>query len=310
MRVQQIAVKSKIHSILPHVHANKSEVENEQVVDSSNSRASLVSRLQTTLDPEEILKIFSESLKNTISHDGLIFISNDRLVNHSEGNPEKSKLFYGLSHEGCKVGDITITRRRRFSKVEISQVEEYIAFLFYPLRNALLYNQALISALRDPLTKLNNRTMLDQTLSRESLIVSRHSEDFSMIIIDVDEFKRVNDDFGHQAGDAVLCRIADIMREFGRSSDMLFRFAGDEFIITLSKTDNTGAQMVANRIRDAVDRATFEYDEKKLPVSVSMGVATLRKDETTSQLFTRADEALYVAKANGRNQVCVESVAG
>lgn len=307
MIVQQLVEKNGIHSVYSRVDEESVDNDSGFVSSFATFKTGLSQKLQTTLNSEEILSIFSSSIKGFVKHDAISFNSFDGHVDYVEGKHEKSKLFYGISHDGCKIGDLTISRKNRFSRYEIALVEDCITVLFYPLRNGILYNQALLSSLSDPLTKLNNRAMLEQTLSRESLMASRHGDDFSMIIIDVDEFKSVNDNHGHQAGDYVLCQIANIMRKYGRSSDMLFRFAGDEFVITLSKTSTEGARMVADRIRDAVDNTNFSFNGDNLSVSVSLGVATLRENESISDLFSRADKSLYVAKEGGRNMVFAET---
>lgn len=303
MKVQQ-PVKNELQNVIPYVV--KDLLIGVPEVDFSNThkRFSLVNRLQTTLDLSEIFNIFSKELHGMVKHDGLTYSGNDNAGIVSLGREKRSKLNYNLKAEGQSLGELTIYRTKKFNNEEVIKVEDYISLLFYPLRNAIMYNQALQSALRDPLTNLHNRAMLEQHLAGESQLAQRHGDDFSMIIIDVDKFKEVNDVYGHQAGDAILCKLADIMREYGRGSDMLFRFAGDEFIITLRKTTTKGAQRLANRIRNAVENARVEYKGEILSLSISMGVASLLHGESTADLFARADNALYQAKEGGRNQVC------
>ncbi len=304
MIVQQPAVKKELHNVIPYVGKDLLIDVPDYKDDSASRKYSLMNRLQTTLDVQEIFEIFSKALAELVGHDGLTYTGNEYTGIISLGRTKRAKLNYTLRAEGQTLGEIKIFRTKKFDENEVIMVEDYISLLYYPLRNAMMYSQALQSALRDPLTKLHNRAMLEQHLARESQLAQRHEDDFSMIMIDVDKFKEINDEYGHQAGDAILCKLADIMREYGRSSDMLFRFAGDEFVITLRKTTTAGAQMLANRIRKAVENARVEYKGNILSLSISMGVASLKCGETTEELFARADQALYQAKEGGRNQVC------
>ena len=304
MIVQQPTAKKELHNVIPYVGKNLLTDVADNKNDSASQKFSLMNRLQTTLDVQEIFEIFSKALAELVGQDGITYTGNEYTGIISLGRTKRAKLTYTLKADGQSLGEIQVYRTKKFTEQEIVIVEDYISLLYYPLRNAIMYSQALQSALKDPLTKLHNRAMLEQHLARESQLAQRHEDDFSMIMIDVDKFKEVNDEYGHQAGDAILCKLADIMREYGRSSDMLFRFAGDEFVITLRKTTTLGAQMLANRIRQAVEKARVEYKGNILALSISMGVASLKVGETTEELFARADQALYQAKEGGRNQVC------
>ncbi len=304
MIVQQPTAKNELQNVIPYVGKSLLSDAASHKNDNASKKFSLINRLQTTLDVQEIFNIFSKALADQVDQDGMNYTGNEYTGIISLGRAKRSKLSYSLKADGQSVGEIQIFRTKKFTQEEIVIVEDYIAILYYPLRNAIMYSQALQSALRDPLTKLHNRAMLEQHLARESQLAQRHEDEFSMIMIDVDKFKDINDEYGHQAGDAILCKLADIMREYGRSSDMLFRFAGDEFVITLRKTSTIGAQMLANRIRKAVENARVEYKGNILSLSISMGVASLKYGETTDELFARADQALYQAKEGGRNQVC------
>lgn len=302
----QVNAKAKVENLFPEgkaVHQHAHQIAYNTPAD----HLRISNRLQTTLDPAEVILFFGEELLEFVDHDCVSFLSADALISVDQGIKSRAKLRYNLALRGKKLGVLTVSRNKKFSESEIETVEELVSLVLYPLGNALKYREAIQSAFRDPLTGLNNRAMLQETLDRESQLAERHHEDFSMIMIDVDNFKTVNDEYGHQAGDAVLCQIADIMRHFGRSTDQLFRFAGDEFVITLTKTSRTGAVQLANRIRAAVERKAFAYKGKKLPASISMGVASLKAGETTDELFARADGALYIAKNKGRNCVCCET---
>lgn len=175
--------------------------------------------------------------------------------------------------------------------------------LVYPLRNAVCYRDALRASKTDPLTGLGNRLALDETLKRELQLAQRYQDHLSIAVIDVDFFKRINDTYGHQVGDTVLKRIGETLHTVCRSTDMAFRFGGEEFVVVLSKTDALGAQVIAERLREAVATLVWE----NLPnITVSVGIASSTNDsiEFAEDFFARADRALYQVKTTGRNRVC------
>ena len=159
------------------------------------------------------------------------------------------------------------------------------------------------AALSDALTGLHNRRWLDQMLPR---IVQRHlhsSEPLCVAIMDIDHFKRVNDGFGHPAGDAVLTRVAQLVRDNLRPTDFAARMGGEEFALIFCQTPRPGAVRAAERLREAIACAPFDYKGHGLPqVTVSLGVAELERTADPGQLLARADEMLYRAKEAGRNR--------
>jgi diguanylate cyclase (GGDEF)-like protein len=157
-------------------------------------------------------------------------------------------------------------------------------------------------ASRDPLTGLPNRRHLTTELEREHALARRGRPAFSVLLLDVDHFKAVNDDRGHQAGDLVLAEIADRLRGRARTSDVVGRWGGEEFLIVAPDTSATGAVSLAEDLRAAVSEAAIEIDGKAVTVTASVGVAAWER-ETVEELVARADQALYEAKKAGRDRV-------
>ena len=155
----------------------------------------------------------------------------------------------------------------------------------------------------DPLTGANNRAALDKTLQREVELAHRHQLPLSVVLIDLDKFKDINDGYGHSAGDYILKTLVTCIDETVRGSDMLFRYGGEEFVLILSGTDSEGAKRIAERLRCAIEAYPFVYDRQELAVTASFGVATLKNRDDAKRLFNKADAALYQAKDAGRNQV-------
>ncbi len=130
----------------------------------------------------------------------------------------------------------------------------------------------------------------------------RHGRPLTLGILDVDHFKRINDRFGHPAGDRVLRILADLFRQQTRASDFLARFGGEEFMLVLPETSGPDALVVADKLRETVAQAHFHYRKQSVPVTLSCGLAQYRPGETLEQLYVRADAALYRAKEGGRNR--------
>jgi len=140
-------------------------------------------------------------------------------------------------------------------------------------------------------------------------LVRRHCFPTSVLIIDFDHFKSVNDDFGHLAGDRVLVEASALIRRTLRDSDTLARFGGEEFICLLPHTAREGALIVAQRIREAIRGETFEHDGQRLRVTVSIGGVTCETSETgLERLTSKADTLLYQAKQGGRDRYMIEAL--
>lgn len=154
----------------------------------------------------------------------------------------------------------------------------------------------------DKLTDIYNRRMIDQFLQVEIEIASRHNEELSLMIIDIDHFKHVNDNYGHLVGDMVLSQLSKIISDNLRNSDIFGRYGGEEFLIICPKTNKDGAFILAEKLRIIVNDFTFDEVGHK---TVSIGIAEFQTDDTIETLFKKADEALYEAKNSGRNRVCV-----
>lgn len=168
--------------------------------------------------------------------------------------------------------------------------------------------------LTDPLTRINNRRFFDQRLNEEIARSTRANEPISCLFIDIDHFKSINDENGHQQGDFILREVARLIREQLRNCDVIARYGGEEFSILLTNTPEKTAWDVAERIRDRLEQYPFQLPEtdKTLRVTVSIGIATLSGlqglEDTVKLghvLVENADQALYVAKSDGRN--CVRS---
>ena len=159
-------------------------------------------------------------------------------------------------------------------------------------------------ALTDPLTQLPNRRHGLDYLNSEWEVARNNNLPLSVMMLDIDHFKQVNDTWGHPAGDAVLRRLAELLRTVSRTEDLVFRYGGEEFAIVLPNAPLATAVKVGERIRRLVSLETFEWEEWIIPVTVSIGVAAAAaQTASTQEIIAAADSALYQAKADGRNRV-------
>jgi diguanylate cyclase (GGDEF)-like protein len=159
-------------------------------------------------------------------------------------------------------------------------------------------------ATTDPLTNINNRRSILACGEQEFERYQRYKCQFSVIILDIDHFKKVNDNYGHDVGDKVLVKVAHLLQKSIRIVDQIGRFGGEEFLIILPKSSLKDAILVAERLRKSVEQLSFNTSDPSFKVTISLGVDSCQAtDENIDQIIKRADQALFVAKDNGRNQV-------
>ncbi len=161
------------------------------------------------------------------------------------------------------------------------------------------------AALRDGLTKAFNKKYFLTRLDTELAYARRHKANLSLVMIDVDHFKQINDSYGHPAGDAVLVTLTQIIQKTVRAEDVFARYGGEEFALICRGVSREQTCVLAERIRAHVEMTQFGTEKSRLPVTVSLGVATMPEfaAESSLQLIAAADEALYLAKRSGRNRV-------
>ncbi len=156
----------------------------------------------------------------------------------------------------------------------------------------------------DGLTQVYNKRYFLETLEREIGRAQRYRRDLSLILFDLDHFKSINDSYGHLAGDHVLKQLASALKGRIRREDMLSRYGGEEFAIILPEIDADNARQFGEKIRRLVEQANFRFEDTRIPVTISVGIATIGPDLQAPEDFVRlADEKLYEAKTTGRNRV-------
>ncbi|MCP5335743.1 MAG: GGDEF domain-containing protein [Oceanospirillaceae bacterium] len=265
----------------------------------------LATLLQTSLDYKKLLSIFKKEIAPVVKVDGITFINKNHQICFTAGKQQIHSCTYKLSSSRQVTGEISFYRATRFREHELANIEALMSSLVYPLRNAMRYTAAIEQAYKDPLTGAGNRIALDDALPREVELARRLKYGLGVVMLDLDHFKHINDEFGHPMGDQVLKLAAERMRESIRQSDMLLRYGGEEFCVLINNADIGSARLVAERIRMGIERLCIESDQGIIRPTVSCGLALLEGGDSGESLLARADRALYQAKQSGRNKVCL-----
>ncbi len=191
------------------------------------------------------------------------------------------------------------------SRKEQTKLQQY----FKKVINSVIdQNKALIERnQKDPLTEIYNRPAFEELFAIEHQRYQRYRDAFSLVMFDIDHFKQVNDDYGHEAGDRVLRGIAKSVGKMLRETDVFARYGGEEFFILLPKTTISKSSTVAEKIREVIENTEFSYDNAKVPITISAGVTEVKADDNDFQtMFRRVDKLMYQAKNEGRNRVITE----
>jgi two-component system, cell cycle response regulator len=234
------------------------------------------------------------------------FVGDDRAAGGGGPEPRTSSIILG----GAEVGIIALAPTTRgMSRDDQRLLSLVAAELGGPLQMAALYDDARRLATTDMLTGLLNRRAFLDAIERERARSDRHAFPLSLLLLDVDHFKAVNDGRGHDAGDAVLRGIARVLEGVARKSDFVSRWGGEEFVVALPQTGEAGARIAAERVRRAVATEAYRVPDGGDPIraTISIGVASADAPWSVEKLIGAADAAMYAAKVRGRNRVEVAS---
>lgn len=273
-----------------------------------SAQVKLMQALQTSLDPQQLLSSFFKHIQPMVSVSGSILtLSNNEQV-YKAGRSSIHSCSYRLSTDEGFLGELSLSRSRRFSEDELMNIEIFVGSFVFALRNAIRYQEAMALALLDPLTMTGNRKALENAIKRELPLAERHHQNLSLLMIDVDHFKAINDTYGHDKGDQVLTNIAKTIQTVCRETDLIFRFGGEEFLVILRNTNLQGAHIIAERLRQQIESTCIQVKTDVINPHVSIGISSLHlgNKEKPQDLIKRADTALYKAKSAGRNCVMDE----
>jgi diguanylate cyclase (GGDEF)-like protein len=203
-------------------------------------------------------------------------------------------------------GYASLFRETFFEAQEELIFGKFCSHIALTLEKILLFNEIKMLSIRDGLTGVFNHAYAVKEVDSEIERAKRYNVNFSLILLDVDNFKEVNDSYGHLAGDFVLKSMAHFIEKTLRTIDIVGRYGGEEFIIILPQTDLENAYIAGERLRQAVALETFSHNDNVIQLTISLGVATYRDGKNTQGLIKIADDNLYRAKNGGKNKTCYE----
>lgn len=215
-----------------------------------------------------------------------------------DSRPMESRVSVrGLRKDGMEIPvEVTI------SKIKVGENTELTAVIRDISEKSRLMEELLVAARTDPLTQVCNRRHFSEILTNEIKRYKRFEREFSLLMLDIDHFKRTNDQYGHEAGDKVLQDVCSIVLNSIRDCDSVGRWGGEEFLVLLTETSLAGAKIVAEKLRTTIEANVFAATTNKIKCTVSIGLQTYSAAETDlTQLINSVDKCLYTAKHNGRN---------
>ncbi|WP_158967850.1 GGDEF domain-containing protein [Paraglaciecola sp. L3A3] len=261
-----------------------------------------IQKLLTTIDITELADLFYQQLKSTLQLSGLkIQYQNNLIELGIELNNDYSKTLNCMNSNSI-LASIKYSFAEPMSLKGWQSLQQMHIHFSFPFKNALTHQKIKQFAMKDFLTSLGNRASYEESIVRIVSQSKRYNHSFGLLMLDMDNFKQVNDTHGHQIGDKVLVACAKTILHHLRDSDFAFRFGGDEFCCLLPEADSQTNSLIAERIRVAIE---VEPLLKAHNISCSIGAATFQKNDNQITIFSRADEALYQAKNTGKN--CIKA---
>lgn len=254
------------------------------------------------LSIDEFYTLFG--FKDTELPETKVFTTSENKVVESVTDKSSEVVFFPLVSRNKLLGFLLMAEKidlSNFTNYDISLLQSLVNHIAISLNNAQLYELAIT----DGLTKLYIQRYFMSRLEYEILRVKRYNTVFSLLMIDIDFFKNINDTYGHLVGDEVLKSIAKVFLSCVRQTDLVCRYGGEEFAIMLIECGREWAEKIAYRIKEEVEKTEFNIKGQILRLTVSIGVETYFKDATAEEIIAHADKALYVAKTTGRNKVVV-----
>lgn len=263
--------------------------------------ANLLFKLQDSQDPEKLIEISHKAFRNYLPITNLILVTEHQNCLLKKSKQDVHNIKITLSEENHQLGILEFDFEHRLTKAQQHLLTKLVSVIVKPLKNAIIFQKMKKLAFKDSLTELANRNKFEHCFNDAVTTFKKTNVHFSLLVIDLDGFKSINDKYGHQTGDLVLKSFAKELYQFSSERAKVFRFGGDEFTILISNADKAFISYFAIGIKNTILKNTLL---SKFKISTSIGSAQYRSSDDLVSLFERADQALYRAKDKGRN--CLE----
>jgi diguanylate cyclase (GGDEF)-like protein len=224
-----------------------------------------------------------------------------------EAEEDYKSVIVTLSTRNKTYGCAGVYRSRPFDYYEESIFKRFCAHISLTLEKIELFKEVKALSVNDGLTNLYTHLYITSKLTDEVARSTRYGSNLSIMLFDLDNFKDVNDTYGHLAGDSILKEVARILKGSLRSLDSVGRYGGEEFLVLLPETDGDSAKVIGERLRRRIEEIDFMYDDNRIKLTICGGLAVHREGMDEKALIKIADENLYKAKREGKNMVCYET---
>lgn len=275
----------------------KAALQTRRVPLGADQRLMVLQKLQGRLDIDPLFEVFTRELEKQIDITRLIWEHQE--ISHivRRGGASDYRQTFSLKFANTSLGVLQYSTPYKLDDDEITLIHTYHRILAGPLSNAIEYNRVRNMALLDSLTGLNNRTSFEQDLRQSIAMTERNNHGLILMIFDMDNFKQVNDTYGHLDGDKVLRRFSLLLKEAIRASDRCYRLGGDEFAVILTPATKESAQLVNERLKCLVAKDSLLSAHN---ISSSVGCSAYRKGDNNVSMFERADRSMYRNKSRRR----------
>jgi diguanylate cyclase (GGDEF)-like protein len=294
--------------------ANKDRDLQHHINSDKHLELNLSLELQAKLDINSIINTFSHTLKTFVPHSEVKLVTAENSITSNRLEESINKVDHresvDLIFEQTKIGVVTLISEQPVSRWAAIFFRYLTRYLVHPVKNALLIETLTTQTLTDPLTGALNRSALNHDLESSIYASARSHTPFTVVMIDIDFFKKINDNHGHTIGDKVLQDMSSLIQHEIRLSDSFYRYGGEEFTILLHNTNPQHAVKKIEQILTKIREHQFISSQKSTPlkITISAGVSEWQSNDDPESIISRADSALYQSKTNGRDRITIFSI--
>ena len=285
---------------------NRYETSFHRVYAHSETAIRLLHVIQGSLELSEVITDLHAALSDISPVKNLTFCYQETVI--AIGVPGAQSESYDLVYNQDSIGTITF-QVNDLNDTHRTLITDILLLSLRPIANAIGYQDAMARMHLDHLTGCYNRVAFDDDFYTEFELARRHNTNLALMVFDIDNFKLINDSYGHAVGDKVLQVVAQNLRQNLRSCDRVYRYGGEEFCLLLKNTPEQSVAAFAQRLCRFIARKPYIESELTLQVTVSGGVSFKQDSDNPQDMFERADNKLYLAKNSGKNQIALSSVS-